>query len=179
MTRYKCAVGRCSEFARPGRLTCAQHAAGRDSGSPWASPEVRLLSAFVDAWDAKGAFKQADFETAIRREEQRAEGKLSPAVRLVNAGPKVLRLFALPEGEGVRQLVGYVDHTGEWHEGEAKLTEREAQVMTLLLDGYGEADIRDALDRRRNRRGVPVLEIATVERAVRSGKAKLRELLTA
>lgn len=116
-------------------------------------------------------------ETAILRELALADGKLSPAARILPADtdPRLLRLFSLPPGEATQQLLGYVDEDGAWHPGEAMLTDREAQAMYLLLEGMDLVAIRNAMDQRRRRRGLP-LSIRTVEDHLTNARRKLREL---
>jgi hypothetical protein len=96
---------------------------------PRNSELVRLLLALIDATASKGNLDagQPQVETAILREIALAEGRLSPAARLIPPGadPRLLQLFTLPQGEGINQIFEM-----------AMLTLQEWRAMDLLLQGH-------------------------------------------
>jgi hypothetical protein len=57
--------------------------------------------------------------------------------------PEALRpLFGLPEGEGIKRIVGRYDEQGRYVAGLASLTEREFEVFWLHLRGWSDAAIQ-------------------------------------
>jgi hypothetical protein len=57
--------------------------------------------------------------------------------------PEGLRpLFGLPEGEGIKRILGRYDDQGRYLAGLASLTEREFEVFWLHLRGWSDAAIQ-------------------------------------
>lgn len=141
---------------------------------------------------------EAEWESALLQERARLTGALSPAERYDrrHGMPSELKaLFALPPPRAVMELFGHWEEveSGEeaglrkpekqsiWVLGLAQLSDREAEVLGYLIDGLGEGDVQELMDRRRSKRqqalgAPPTLSLRTIENLFYSGRGKLRRL---
>jgi hypothetical protein len=108
-------------------------------------------------------------ETAILRELALAEGRLSPAARLLppDVDPRLLRLFSLPQGEGIAEIFEM-----------AALTPQEWRAMDLMLLGHNRQGIvREMTPVRFRKDRSRWLRDETVSQYLWRARAKLRELV--
>jgi hypothetical protein len=181
-------------------------ARGRDSGHYLASPEVRLLRDYIDAyldhleaplvmvfdeqrddWVPHNPAAEAQWHSALLREEAWSQGKLAVAEKWRDQlSPELLEVFTLLPPEGMEKLLGHkLDQAPFWEPGLAGLTEREAAAlghqlgMETASNPTAEAqqlwEIRLAMAPQRRRQGEQ-LTLETIRNYLSSARAKLRNL---
>ena len=156
-------------------------------------PDLAWVLAWVDAALSCGETHQgaglAQFETRWLRALEYAEGRTSLSSSPVPPDiDRELRRELL--GPDVEDLVlGYAERSGEWVMGYAGLSAVDAEAFRYSLELRGEdchqpdrehrggmrclVEIRDMVDRRRGRKGMP-LAVETVENRLSAARTRLR-----
>lgn len=152
--------------------------------------EFRLLQAWIDAYlhhlgaplqevvteDGRRIWvnpaAEAEYQSAVLRALAEEAGEFSVDRLPV---PEQLRpLFALPNPQGIHAILGHWEDD-VWHPGLAGLSDRECEALWLYMHDLKLKDIRDTMDRRRGRFGLP-LALATVESYLARARGKLLRL---
>lgn len=154
------------------------HEASWEPSSPLASWDVRLVAADIaDALAGHPLGGSIWQSTWLRIHAEEAACK---AVAIAPLASMALGAAVMIQNV-MDQVLGYVDTAGDFRPGLAALTAPEQDAVELWLSPNEEGkqrtakEIRDLIDRRRGRKGMP-LAVETVENRLSSARSKLRSL---
>ena len=166
-----------------------------DSERPWehGSPTLRLVAAMI-ADALSGNQGNPTLQSVWLRVSAEAQGHVGLNGRSLPAECDEQLRTALLGSSGLDLVLGWTDDEATWHPGLADLTPPERDAVELWLSPPGQAElearqpsespdawhrtyreVRDLMDRRRRRRGMP-LAIETVENYISRARGKLRRL---
>ena|SRR5579875_3806145 len=111
---------------------------------PWGAPDLAWLQAWIDAV-RDGRDPVAAVESRVNEILARQLGRAQLKDLWWSIPERLRPLFGLPEGEGVRQLLGHYDRNGSYVPGLAGLTEREFEVFNLHIHGWSDSAIQAEL----------------------------------